>query len=126
MSNLPSDHHFFLHRLFMPQPNPYVKVEFKIIRSLLPPKTRHTYLYQDGKLDYLGQLITQLGYNVEGKHRFPSDLKKIIPPFTYPCRGAILNTHTTLSILSLDILPLPERERQLSLLLPNWNITYVS
>jgi len=82
-------------------------------------------MYQDGKLDYLGQFLTQLGHNVEGKHRFPSDLNKIIPPFTQPCRGVIINSIITLNILSLDYLPPQEHEARLQLWLPQWSIHFV-
>jgi hypothetical protein len=125
--NPPDQFHFYLQQLFMPQPNQYIKTEFKIKIGLLPQKlTRHRYMYQDGKLDYLGQLLTQLGYNVDGKYRFPSELGKVISPFTQPCRGSIIDTHTTLSILELDLLPSQEHRQRLADLLPQWNITFTS
>jgi hypothetical protein len=101
--------------------------EFKIVKSLLPlTKPRHRYLYQNGRMDYLGQLITQLGYNVQGKHRFPSDLGKLIMPFTQDCRGTIIDSITTLQILQLDYLSPREHEARLRAILPTWNIVFVS
>ena len=102
-------------------------MKIKIIKSLLPrDSTLHRYMYRDGKMDYLGQILTQLGHNVEGKHRFPSSMGKLIPPFTQQCRGSIIDSKITLSILALDHSPRDTHEQVLRDLLPNYEFTFVS
>lgn len=83
-------------------------------------------MYHDGKVDYLGQFLIQLGYNIDGKYRFPSELGKVITPFTQPSRGAIIDSITTLRILQLDYLSPQEHEARLREILPNWQIEFVS
>ena len=83
-------------------------------------------MYHEGRLDYLGQFLVQLGYRIEPKLRFPSELKKVILPFTQQCRGSVIDTITTLRILQLDLISPQEHEEQLRIILPNWTIEFVS
>jgi len=119
------NHLFAFHQLYYPQECKYVMNTFKIKRSLLPIRlTRHRYMYQDGRIDYLGQFLIQLGYNVEGNHRFPSSLGKLITPFTQQCRGTIIDSCTTLQILALDYTSPQEHEQRLREILPNWVLIF--
>lgn len=120
-------YHYLSYTLLTEQPIRHVMTHFKIKRSLLPKsKTRHKYMYQDGQLDYLGQFIVQLGYQIPPKTRFPSNLNKIIFPFTQQSRGAIIDSITTIRILALDHTSPQDHERQLQEILPNWTITFIS
>ena len=76
-----------------------------IYRILLPEfNKRHVYLKNEGKFDYIGQIISQLEPNIRlpEKLRFPSEIGKIIYPFVSPCRGALIDTCVTVQILMLD------------------------
>jgi hypothetical protein len=76
-----------------------------IFRILLPDTNkRHVYLREGKKFDYLGQIISQLEPNLilPEKVRFPSELGRVIHPFTSPCRGSIIDTCITVQILMLD------------------------
>lgn len=119
--------HFYKLQLLTEQPSPYFMSHFKIKRSLLPrARTKHRYMYHEGQLDYLGQFLVQMGYRIEPKTRFPSELKKVIPPFTQHCRGSIIDSITTLRILHLDLISPQEHEDELRLILPNWTIEFVT
>jgi len=120
------DFNYAYHQLYVDQPTRFVMSHFKIIKSKLPViKTRHKYLYQEGRMDYLGQIITQMGFNVSGKHRFPSDLGKHIPPFTQECRGVIIDSILTLQVLELDYLSPQIHEQRLREIFPNWTFSFV-
>jgi hypothetical protein len=120
------DYAYFRYTLQTIQPIPYCMTHFKIKRELLPnSRSRHRYMYHEGKIDYLGQFIIQLGYKIEGKYRFPSELNKVIPPFTQPSRGSIINTNVTLRILALDFTSPQEHEAELRNILPHWTIEFI-
>ena len=96
-----------------------------IVRSLLPPYKRHRYMRDGEQYDYLGQLLIQLGHDIPDNNlRFPSELQKVIPPFTFPCRGGIHDTILTTQILQLDILDPTIPEEKLKALLPQYNIVW--
>lgn len=85
-------------------------MQITLVKHILPPDSHHRYLENDnGQLDIIGQVLTQLGHNCEGKHRIPSDLCKIIPHFTTLLRTRIVDTPLTHSLINLDIYPPPER-----------------
>ena len=123
----PSDQFQYIrYTLLSDQPNRFYMTQFKIKRSLLPVKhTRHKYMYQDGRIDYLGQFLIQLGYQINGKYRFPSELNKVITPFTQASRGAVIDSVITLRILELDYTSTQEHPARLRALLPNWQIDFV-
>ena len=92
-----------------------------IVKSLLPPYKRHKYLRDGEQYDYLGQILIQLGYDIpDNGLRFPSELQKIIPPFTFPARGSIHDTVLTTQILHLDKTDASNHPQKLgALLLPH-------
>ena len=99
---------------------------FTIRRSLLPKRaTRHRYMYHEGQVDYLGQILIQLGHNIDGKFRFPSELGKLITPFTQLSRGKIIDSIITLHILELDYTSPQEHEQRLRELLPDYTLLFV-
>lgn len=75
-----------------------------------------------GHLDYLGQILEQMNHDVTGK-RLPSDLKKVIFPFTCMQRGRVLDTNITLQIVSLDGLSPADREKKVISILKEIGIT---
>lgn len=94
-----------------------------IVRSLIPPYKRHRYLRDGEQYDYLGQLLIQLGHEIpDNGLRFPSELQKVIPPFTFPCRGSIHDTILTTQILQLDILDTTTHPQKMGDLLAPHNI----
>lgn len=98
--------HFHFQRLYLPQNKYKCPMNIKIVKSLLPQaRSLHRYMSHDGKLDYLGQILVQMGYNVDGKYRTPQDLGKAVPPFTQICRGTNINSILTIEILKLDHTP---------------------
>lgn len=95
--------HRMFQRLYLPQNKYKYPMHVRIVKSLLPKtRTTHRYLCHNGKLDYLGQILVQMGHNVDGKYRTPQDMNKAVPPFTQPCRGTNINSQLTLEILKLD------------------------
>lgn len=100
--------------LIIPTQPKWMPMNIRIDRKLLPTaKKRHRYMFDDGTLDYLGQILVQMGYNLDGKFRTPQDLGKLIVPFTMLCRGAYINTRVTLDILALDTTPPKEHPQKL-------------
>jgi hypothetical protein len=101
--------------------NPMKKL--RICRSLLPFPlgARHSYMHYNGRLDYLGQMLEQQGYRCEGKFRTPAALDRIITPFTFSCRGIILDSITTLRILALDRIDRTEHETILNEIMAEHN-----
>lgn len=95
-----------------------------LVRSLVPPFKRHRYLHDGEHYDYLGQILLQLGHDIPEGLRFPSELNKIIPPFTFPCRGSIHDTSLTIEILKLDLLDPTTHPQKLAALLPQFNIIW--
>lgn len=94
-----------------------------IVRSLLPPYKRHRYLRDGEQYDYLGQLLLQLGIDIpDDGLRFPSELSKSIPPFTFPCRGSIHDTILTTNILQLDLLDPTTHPQKMGALLHPYHI----
>ena len=73
--------------------------------TLLPISFKHhRYMRSDDdrEIDYLGQILTCLGYDIPYQCRTPSELGSIIPYFTFDLRGRPANTHLSLDILHLD------------------------
>lgn len=81
-------------------------MEFKIIIPLLPLGRKQFLSGQDGKMDFLGQFLLQLGFNevqLHG-HKLPSDLQLEIQYFTSKHRNRIIDSILTLEILKLDLM----------------------
>lgn len=92
--------------------------------SRLPTHLRtHRYLVDGYCIDYLGQILIQRGYDIPEKTRFPSELKTLIPPFTCPLRGIIVDTILTLRILQLDRVNLNVRNDKFEELMNDSNIS---
>jgi hypothetical protein len=89
---------------------------FEIALDLLP-KSHHKYLHYNNEIDIIGQIMIQMEYNVEGKHKIPSDLGLYIHPFTIEVRKRIVDTKLTLDILALDMF-LPTRIHHIKTQLP--------
>lgn len=122
----PSTYHMKIDQLNSDQPK--FGNYFLICISQLPKsKQRFSYLDSDYGQDYLGQCLTQLGYNVEGKHRLPSDLGLLIPPFTIKCRDRIIDSQLTISIAQLDLHPEDTRHSSFVKLMNtnNYNVKFV-
>jgi hypothetical protein len=67
------------------------------------------YMQVEGKYDLLGCLLLELyGVSIGDKCKFPSQLKRHLPPFTVEFRRAILDSPLTLSILRLSVFPTKE------------------
>ena len=69
------------------------------------------------EVDFLGQILLQMGYDVPEGVRTPADLKIYIPQFVYKCRGYFQNTKLTLDILSLDNIDRTQRLNRLESLI---------
>jgi len=89
---------------------------FEIALDLLPIG-HHKYLFYNNEIDIIGQMLLQMKYNIEGKHKIPSDLGLYIHPFTIEVRKRIIDTKLTLDILSLDMY-LPTRKHHIKTELP--------
>lgn len=91
--------------------------KFLIVRRSLPLKfTKLQYMMKDHRVDYLGQIIIQLGYNPDNA-RIPSEIGEEIPYLTCEYRGRILDTEITHEILRLDSLPREQQEQRLGVIL---------
>ena len=101
----------------------------KIIVPLLPEGKFHFLLDGHGRMDYVGQILKQLGFDfpqLDGL-RVPSDLKAVVPPFSMSVRRRIIDTSLTLSLLRLDTLPRAQHYKQVEeLLRPHFSIDWIS
>ncbi len=96
-----------------------------IVRRLVPPYKKHRYM-RDGKMyDYLGQILVQMDIDIPEKCRTPQELERTILPFTFPCRGIILNSVLTINILKLDITDPSSHPQKMAELLRPHNIELV-
>lgn len=84
---------------------------------------RYRYMVDGYWHDYLGQILLQMGYDIPEGCKFPSELKTVIYPFTFSCRGTILNTSLTLDILALDFLDRTTHKDRLRQLVAPYGIT---
>ena len=67
-----------------------------------------SYMEKDGQYDILGCLLLARGISIPEKTKFPSQLKRHVPPFTVQLRRSILDSPLTQSILKLDVYPQKE------------------
>lgn len=81
-----------------------------------------SYMEKDGQYDLLGCLLLARGISIPEKTKFPSQLKRHVPPFTVQLRRSILDSPLTQSILKLDVYPQKELLTPLNNLLAPHNI----
>lgn len=60
------------------------------------------YLFDGDRYDFLGAILLHNGIPIPEKSKFPSELKILIPFFTYKIRGKIVDTPLTINILQFD------------------------
>lgn len=60
------------------------------------------YMFDGERYDFLGCLLFYNGIPIPEKIKFPSELKILIPFYTYKIRGKILDTPLTINILQYD------------------------
>lgn len=80
------------------------------------------YLFDGQQYDFVGCILLNMGYEIQPKMKFPSELKLEIPPFTATVRRKIVDTSITLTILGLDYLPQKEAVGRINNLLAPHNI----
>lgn len=99
-------------------------MHFVIVTHRLPlVMKKHRYMEDGYYIDYLGQMLIQMGYDIPPGCRTPADLRQLIPPFTYNQRGIIGNTVLTTQILMLDCKDKFGHKEILTKLLIPYNIT---
>jgi hypothetical protein len=66
------------------------------------------YLFDGSHYDFLGAILLFNGISIPEKCKFPSEMKILIPYYTYKLRGKIVDTPLTISILQFDSHPQKE------------------
>lgn len=76
--------------------------ELVVYRHLLPRKPG--FVHKNGKYDYVGQFLVQMGYDIPDGMRVPSELKQVIRPFIFKCRLRYVDTCLALQLMRFDTL----------------------
>lgn len=95
-----------------------------IPRSIFDHKQK--YLFLNGKVDIVGAILFELGFDVPEKTKFPSDLKIEIEHFTRTLRRRHLDSPLTQKLIALEVHPQETAVREANLLLqPYFHLTII-